>query len=130
VSKYTAKWLLVLYRVGNTTIPVGVALYALNELYLQLQYQLNYAAPDEDLALLAQTDTAVREIRFQSGPEAAFKWMKDSLTGTICVEGPYNIITNSPETTTQALYSHHCIARANNVQVEQTSDLNVPGLLQ
>jgi hypothetical protein len=110
VSQPGAEWLLIRYRGrGGREESLGIALYfsGTEDLYLNFRDDLAFVDV-EDYEIIAGCSKSLRAIALDLGGEATFRWMSESLSNTIFVEGPYQIDTKDPEQTSAELFNDHC----------------------
>jgi hypothetical protein len=111
VSRPPAEWLLIRYVSRARDESLGIALYVpgTGQIHFNVRDDLAFVDVD-DYEIIAGVGETLNAIALNLGGEATFRWMFESLSNTIFVEGPYQIYTEDPEQTLAELFNEHCQA--------------------
>jgi len=101
-----AKLLILRYRQAETeSAPIGIICYSpsLDTLHFRLRTDYSFVHPDE-MEIVAGILSTLRAIVSELGARATFLWLESSLSNTIFVEGPMDLLTADLERTVQEVY--------------------------
>lgn len=106
----TCSWLLILYSPpGGCAVPFGIALLVpqTDTLHFQFREDTDFIAPD-DVEIIGAMGAAFRQYATDTGAGVVFRWMMDTLSNTVAVEGPFETETDDPEHSVGVLFDRHC----------------------
>jgi hypothetical protein len=106
----TAKLLILRYRLSPTICPsIGVVLYSPETdcLYMRLIEDFT-SLNDDDVELLAGVASTFESMARENGAKATYEWMECSLSNTVVVDGPYEIVTTDLLGAVSELYERYC----------------------
>jgi hypothetical protein len=108
VSNHIAKYLVIGYRSAAGEFFLGIVVLAphSNELYMQWRDDLQFVDPD-DFEILAHLRAHVIQLAQEKGRQWVFDWMADTLSTTIFVEGPLEVITATPQEMSAELFERY-----------------------
>jgi hypothetical protein len=106
----SAKLLILKYRLSPTVShSIGVVLYSPETDCLYMRLIEDFTSLDEDdVEILAEAASTFESMARENGAKATYEWMECSLSNTVVVDGPYEVLTTDLIGTITALYELHC----------------------
>lgn len=107
------RWLLLCYRApGGTRYPLGILLYipVFDELRIQMREDFSFVH-DDDLEVVALSGATIINTAADMGAKKTWDWICETLSNTVFVEGPEQVVTDDPEAMMVDLFNQHCRPR-------------------